>query len=60
MIPFAVGAFLGSFAAMVAFAEVQNASKIVRYLIILVLGLLIAVVAALLAGWVLAQFHKAG
>lgn len=46
-----VSAFCGAFAAMVALAEIQSSSKVIRYLAAFVVGLVLAVLFGLLVGW---------
>jgi ABC-type uncharacterized transport system permease subunit len=47
-----IQAFLGAFAAMVALAEVRHENKLLRYLFALIVGLVVAVVLSIVAGWI--------
>lgn len=58
MIPNAVAAFVGAFAALFVLAEVQMPSKWLRYLIAFVAGLLATVLLAMLVGWIVNTFQR--
>lgn len=59
MLVAALAAFIGCFAALVVLAELASiASKIVRYLAALILGLLLTYGLGLLASWVAHVFAK--
>jgi F0F1-type ATP synthase assembly protein I len=60
MIAVAVAAFVGAFAALVALAEIQAASKPVRYFAAFVVGLVAAVLLGLLVGWIAGLMGQAG
>ena len=47
----ALAAFVGAYTALIVMAEVQMQSKIVKYLVGLVAGLLLTVVLSLVLGW---------
>jgi hypothetical protein len=56
MVQMAVAAFIGAFAAYTALAEITGSNKVFRYLGAFVVGLLLALAFAWLAGWVAGAF----
>jgi hypothetical protein len=59
MIPAAIAAFIGCFAAMVVLAEITAANKLIRYLAALVVGVLATVALAWAVQWIAAAFSHA-
>jgi thiamine transporter ThiT len=60
MIAFAVGAFVGCFAAMVTLAEITMPNKLVRYVVAFIAGALLAVILGFFLNWVAGLFHHIG
>jgi len=56
----ALAAFVGCFGCMVALAECQNSSKLARYAIAFLVGIVITLLLGLLLGFLVGLFHHVG
>lgn len=59
MIQTAVAAFVGALAALIVLAEIQMASRWVRYAVCLLVGLVITILLGLLLEWIVALISRA-